>query len=76
MMNRPATPVRPGMKADEVLKMNGRSAQWAVANPTSEEQDEFGFIIEWHYADCDVVLHWRDGCYRVREVRENGASTN
>ena len=62
--------IRVGMKADTVLKLPERSAQWAVASPTSEEKDDYGFIIEWHYADCDVVLHWRDGCYRVKEVRD------
>ena len=63
--------IKVDMKADDVLKLPQRSAHWAVANPTSEEEDEYGFIIEWHYIDCDVVLHWRDGCYRVKEVRQH-----
>ena len=68
---RAATTIREGVKADEVLKMRGRSSEFAVNRPTMEGKDENGHIIAWHYEDCDVVLHWRNGCYRVKEVREN-----
>jgi len=69
-MSKPASLVRVGMKADDVLKLRQRSAQWAVAAPTAEGQDDEGWIAVWHYIDCDVVLHRRNGCYRVKEVRE------
>ncbi|RPJ40138.1 MAG: hypothetical protein EHM35_00600 [Planctomycetaceae bacterium] len=59
-----------GMKADEVLKMAGRSAEDATEDPTWIGRDEHGWIVVWHYADCVVILHRRMGCYRVREVHE------
>ena len=71
-----ATTVHTGLRADEVLKMRGRSVEFAVQRPTMEGRDENGFIIAWHYEDCDVVLHWYNGCYRVKEVRENDTATN
>ena len=67
---KPATIIRPGMSADNVLKLRGRSAQWAVAPPSMEGHDDEGFIIAWHYIDCDVILSRWNGCYRVKEVRD------
>ncbi|GAG70973.1 unnamed protein product [marine sediment metagenome] len=57
-----------GMKADDVLKQHNRSAAFAIANPTHIDDDEYGHVVAWHYEDCDIILHRRDGCYRVREV--------
>ena len=67
---RAASTVRAGMRADEILKMRGRSDRDAVADPSLEGRDEHGLIIVWHYADCDVVLQWNNGCIRVKEVRD------
>ena len=67
---RVASAIRVGMKADEVLKMRGRSDRDAVADPSLEGRDKQGLIIVWHYFDCDVVLQWRNGCVRVKEVRD------
>jgi hypothetical protein len=69
---RAASLVREGMRADEVLKMRGRSTECMPSRPTGEGKDEHGWIIAWHYDDCDVILHRRNGCYRVKEVRTNG----
>jgi len=52
--------------ADNVLKLMG-----PVTGVSYEGKDENGLIMAWHYVDCVVVLHWRDGCYRVKEVRAN-----
>ena len=65
---KPASLIRPGIRADEMLKMRGRSAQWAVQTPTLLGTDEERMVIAWHYVDCDVILHYRNNCYRVREV--------
>lgn len=65
-----ASKVRHGMTADDVLKMRGRSAEYAIALPTPVGEDEEGHIIAWHYFDCDVILHHRNGCYRVKEVTD------
>jgi hypothetical protein len=61
-----------GMKADEVLKMKGRGKADAIAMPTILNDDAEGKVVAWHYVDCDVLLHWRLGCYRVREVTMKG----
>lgn len=66
-----ASPVRVGMKADEVLKLRRRSKQFAIRMPTLEGKDGQGqSIVAWHYADCKVILHWKMGCYRVKEIRD------
>jgi len=28
-------------------------------------------VVAWHYEDCDIILHRREGCYRVKEVLRN-----
>ena len=71
---KPATIIRQGMMADEVLKLRGRSAEFAVTEPSLEGKDDEGFVVAWHYIDCDVVLHRRNGCYRVKEVRDVNGS--
>lgn len=58
-----------GATGDTVLKMRGRSAEFAVAPPTLLGEDNEGFLIAWHYEDCDVILHRRKGGYRVKEVQ-------
>jgi hypothetical protein len=65
-----ASAVRVGMPADDVLKMRGRSAEYAIAMPTQVGLEKEGHIIAWHYFDCDVILHRRNGCYRVKEVAD------
>ena len=71
-----ASAVRIGTPADDVLKMRGRSAEYAIEVPTAVGEDEWGHVVAWHYFDCDVILHWRNGCYRVREVLDVGPNTN
>jgi hypothetical protein len=71
-----ASAVRVGMPADDVLKMRGRSSEYAIAVPTEVDKDEMGYVVAWHYFDCDVLLHWRNGCYRVREVLDVQPGTN
>ena len=68
-MAKPASAVRVGMKADEVLKMRGRSVGHATAAP---EWIQYGQSARWHYADCSVTLErdGEDGPYRVTEVKE------
>lgn len=69
MDNKAATPVRVGMKADEVLKLRGRSKQFATKMPTFEGEDESGWpLAGWHYADCVMILHRQQNCMRVKEV--------
>ena len=59
------------MKADEVLKLRGRSRAHAVAGAQWLEE---GKSAVWHYPDCSVVLERDgDGPYRVTEVVEGGA---
>ena len=57
---KPASLIRPGLKADELLKMRGRSAQWAIDSPTYIGEDGERLVFAWHYQDCDVVLHYRN----------------
>ena len=66
---KPPSPIRVGMKADEVLKLRGRSRADAVAAP---QWLEGGQSAVWHYQDCSVVLErtTEDGPYRVKEVVE------
>lgn len=71
-----ASAVRVGMKADEVLKMRGRSREYAIEMPTEVGKDEEGYVVAWHYFDCDVILHRRNGCYRVREILDVKPSTS
>ena len=66
-----ASTVRIGTKADEVLKMRGRSGDVQVAYPSYVGKDGQGFVVAWHYEDCDIILHRREGCYRVKEVLRN-----
>ena len=68
---KPPTPVRVGMKADEVLKLRGLSRLHAIG---PAEWLEYGQSAIWHYADCDVVLARQgdDGVYRVVEMVEKG----
>jgi hypothetical protein len=68
-----ASLIRVGTRADEVLKMRGRGAEFTVARPAlvGTEWDTGGrYVIAWHYDDCDVILHYRNNCYRVREVHD------
>jgi hypothetical protein len=57
-----------GMKADEVLKMKGRS--WLDAEGWCGHKMPDGSV-EWRYADCVVVLRHDGKMYRVVEVREH-----
>lgn len=72
---KPATIIRKGMSADNVLKLRGRSAEWQTVPPTMEGKDDNGFIVGWHYLDCDVILSRWNGCYRVKEVKELGGTS-
>ena len=66
-MTKPPSPIRVGMKADEVLKLRGRGRAHAVAAPQWLEERRSAV---WHYQDCSVVLErtTEDGPYRVKEV--------
>ena len=72
---RPPSPVRVGMRADELRKMRGRSKFDLVAAPVWVE---YGRVVRWFYADCMVTLRKDElenypglfGPYRVTEVLE------
>lgn len=65
---KPPSPVRVGMRADELRKMRGRGPFDLVSPP---EWVEYGQSAKWHYADCTVTLERDgDGPYRVTEVVE------
>lgn len=63
-MKRAPSPVRFGMRADDVLKLRGRGKKDAVAQPTMLDRVTAG----WHYADCTVALRHDGRCYRVVAV--------
>lgn len=63
-----ATVPHRGMLADNVLKLRGRDALSMVGNPSMVGKDANGYIVGWHYGDCDVLLAYWNGAYRVREV--------
>lgn len=60
-----------GMKADEVLKMKGRSANDSHQDPSVTFGPD-GEIIQvvWHYDDLSVTLAYDGSCYRVKEVHD------
>jgi len=65
----PSAPLpRPDMLMDNVLRLTGRSAEFIVTTPTLIEKEEDGFVFAWHYMDCDVIFHYREGAYRVKEI--------
>ena len=67
-MPKPPSPVRVGMKADEVLKLRGRSRAYAVAPPEWLEPLQSAV---WHYADCSLVLEKEEepsGIWRVTQI--------
>ncbi len=66
---RPPSPIRVGMRADELRKMRGRSKSDLIAGPQWLEPRQSAV---WHYQDCSVVLErtTEDGPYRVKEVVE------
>jgi hypothetical protein len=70
-MPKEPSPVRVGMKADEVLKLRGRGLANAVAAP---QWIEINVSAVWHYQDCSVVLARKDGSspYRVTKVVGKG----
>ncbi len=66
-----AAPITVGMKADEVLRSDGR-ARWAfIHKPRQTGKDECGLTVEWYYDDCTVVFKRLTfpGPYQVIEVR-------
>jgi hypothetical protein len=69
----PAT-LRVGLPADDVLKTTGYSALDAVARPTKLGQEPYGLLVRWHYAECDIDFHFRDGCYRISAVHSKEAA--
>ena len=67
-MTKPPDPVPVGIRADELLKMRGRSVGFAVKAP---EWVKYGKSAQWFYADCTVKLEREgDGPYIVTEVLE------
>jgi len=67
-MPKPPSPIRVGMRADDVLKMRGRNVGYSIAAP---EWIGYGQSAKWFYADCTVVVQRDgDGPYRVTEVLE------
>ena len=71
-MNKPPSPIRVGMRADELRKMRGRGKADLVTAPQWLEARQSAV---WHYQDCSVVLEraTEDGPYRVKEVVEGGS---
>ena len=69
MIRNPPKKLTVGTKADEVLKMRGRSEDHIVANPKVTGTDERGLVVEWYYRDCTVELRYDGVMYRVAEVR-------
>ena len=67
-MTKAATIPHIGTLADNVLKLRGRSVEFVIAPPTELDRDGQGYVVAWHYEDCDVILHYRQNAYRVREV--------
>jgi hypothetical protein len=69
--NKPASRVRVGMAADEVLKLRGRSLDDSIGEPTVVAHNGDGFVAEivWHYLDADVVLRHDGSRFRVADVR-------
>lgn len=65
MTNKPPGEPRIGMKADEVLKLRGRGAAFAVAPAQWVEQ---GKSAVWHYRDISVVFEHDGTCYRVKRI--------
>jgi hypothetical protein len=69
----PAT-LRVGLPADDVLKTPGYSRLDALSRPTLTGQDDHGLLATWHYAECDIDFHYRDGCYRIAAIHPKGAT--
>jgi len=68
-----AKPLTVGMKADEVLKMRGRSEDYSVRGPKVIEAGPEGLrVVEWYYEDCTVELRHDGALWRVSEVRDAG----
>lgn len=66
--HKPPTPVRVGMKANEVLKLRGRSKAHAIGPATWVQYRQQA---AWFYADCTVFLERKgDEGYRVVKVTE------
>ena len=64
--------IRKGLRADELLKMAGRSQKHILSWPSKVVgKDDGGLIVQWEYEDCTVTLKRWNGCYRVAEIAEN-----
>ena len=61
--------MRTGMPVDELLKMKGRSVKDATLPPTNLGRDDEGFIVAYHYEDCDVLVRRWNNMYRVDRVK-------
>ena len=71
-MNKQPSPIKVGIRADELLKMRGRSEDFVIRDQKVVGKDENGLIVEWHYQDCTVTLGHDGKMYRVREVKDEG----
>lgn len=69
-MKKPPSKPRVGMRADELLKMRGRSRADAVGFPEWIVPRQSA---AWHYRDCSVLLEHDGVCYRVKEVKDAGS---
>ena len=68
MRKRKRSSIRKGMRADDVLKLRGRSQKDAVGPAQVVGEDENGLIVRWSYADCTVELRRKGDVYRVAGV--------
>jgi len=66
---KPPSIPRVGLPADELLKMRGRGQEQILEWPSPiMGMDDEGLLVDWHYTDCTVRLHYRRGRYRVASV--------
>ena len=66
---KPSTIPHRGMLADNVLKLRGRSVFEMIADPSLLGRDTNGNLQPvFHYEDCDVILGYWEGGFRVKEV--------
>lgn len=65
------TPVRVGIRTDDLLKLRGRSRGHQIAPARVIGEDDLGYIIRIFYKDCTVTATRRraNGPYHVADVR-------
>jgi len=69
-MSKRVSKIRIGMRADEVLKLRGRSEDFIVQNPRVLGNDDHGLVVKWFYGDCEITLKHDGKVYRVAEIED------